>query len=96
MKLVEVRGDILVSWASDYGFDVFIKNCATQEEFEAWCGNWPDRQLAMRYQDTVYVKVPFRLDSYGEFCLDYDVLPVPEANARITLWNERYRKWLVV
>lgn len=96
MNLLEVRGNFLLVRSNDSKKEAFIGECATQGEFDSWRSVWPDEQLALRFQNTIYVKVPLRLDECGEFCLDYDVLPLAEANALISLWNERYKKWLVV
>lgn len=43
--------------------------------------------MACRFEEQVYIKTPQTLDENGEFSLDYDCLPIEEANARIETWN---------
>lgn len=88
MELLQVQGNSLANLPGDDGFDAQISDCATRQEFEAWSeGNGEDDSLATRFEGEVFVKIPQRSDENGDFSLDYDVLTVDAANARINRWN---------
>ena len=88
MKLLQVEGNSLANLPGDDGFDAQISDCATRQEFEAWSeGTGEDDSLATHFEGEVFVKIPQRSDENGEFSLDYDVLTVDAANARINRWN---------
>ncbi len=89
MKELCVEGDVAVNLPDDWGADSRIVEYRTREQFDGWCvgtGVSGDA-MACRYQEQVYVKVPQSLDEGGDFPLDYDCLPLDEANNRIERWS---------
>lgn len=85
MEKLIVDGDTLRNLPGFGGGEARIAPCETREEFESWREGGDS--LACRFEDRVYVKTPKSLSESGEFSLDYDCLPLEEANARIDGWN---------
>ena len=85
MKKLIVEGNEVVNLPGFAGGNARIAECATVEEFTTWCDGGDS--MACRYEDRVYVKTPKSLSESGEFSLDYDCLPLEQANARIENWG---------
>lgn len=58
-----------------------IPQCDTAEQFAAWREGGDS--MACRHQNRIYVKTSKSLNESSEFSLDYDCLPLEEANERI-------------
>jgi hypothetical protein len=67
------------------GGNARIRECQTPEQLAAWCE--AGDSMACRYENRIYIKTPKSLDRSGAFSLDYDCLPLEEANLRIEQWN---------
>ncbi len=88
MEPLKIEGDRLLNLPGPEDEDALIIECQTPQEFAAWCdgdGESGDA-MACRHEGRVHVKIPQRLHD-GEFSLDYDCLPLAEANERIREWN---------
>ena len=90
MEKLAVEGNRVLNLPGFSGGEARIAECQTPEQFAAWHDGADvngESTLACRYEDCVYVKTPKTLNADGEFSLDYDCLPIEEANARIEQWN---------
>ncbi len=85
MEFLKIENNTVLNLPDDAGPNALILECATREEFEVWCQE--GEAMACRFEEQVYVKAPQNLDENGEFSLDYDCVPIDEANARIKEWN---------
>ena len=90
MEKLFIKDDVVMNLPGDEGPNSRMVDCTTSEQFAAWCNGGDG--MACRYKDQVYVKVPQSLDENGEFSLDYDCIPLDEANNRIERWNTRQLK----
>jgi len=79
-----VDGNEIQNLPGFHGEDARISECETTQQFNSWAQEGDS--MACRYQNQIYIKIPKTL-SNGEFSLDYDCLPLEEANARIEKWN---------
>ena len=84
MEKLMVDGNEIQNLPGFHGEDAHIMECETMQQFESW--KQGGDTMACRYQNQVYIKIPKTL-SDSEFSLDYDCLPLEEANARIEKWN---------
>ena len=89
MEKLFVEGDVVANLPGVEGNSSSIAKCTTLEQFKQWCsGVGPEHDLmACNYGSQVYVKIPQSLDENGEFSLNYDCIPLEEANNRIERWN---------
>jgi len=85
MEKLIVENNEVVNLPGFAGGNARIVECENVEQFTAWCGGGDS--MACRYEDRVYVKTPKSLSESGEFSLDFDCLPLEQANARIERWN---------
>lgn len=92
MKQLRIENNEIVNLPGFRGGDARIAECETAQEFAVWSnGSSPAGEtLAARYQDQIYIKTPQTLSDDGEFSLEYDCLPLEEANQRIEQWNTRH------
>ncbi len=87
MELLKIEGNTVRNLPDDAGDHARILECATREEFDAWCG--AGEAMACRFEEQVTVKAPQKMEENGEFSLEYDCVLIDEANARIAAWNAR-------
>lgn len=87
MQKLKVQDDNVLNLPGFAGGDAArIMDCRTPEQFASWCEGGDS--MACRHENRVYVKIPKTLDASGDFSLDYDCLPLEEANDRIEKWNK--------
>ena len=85
MEKLTVEANRVLNLPGFGGGEARIVECATAEQFAAWCEGGDS--MACRHQNRVYVKTPKTLNENSEFSPDYDCLPLEEANDRIEQWN---------
>lgn len=90
MKKLQVQGETVLHLPEECEEHATIAACETPEQFSSW---GQSGGMACRYEGRVYVKVPQQLVVDGEFSLNYDCLPLEEANERIEQWNEQAQRF---
>jgi len=90
MKKLQVQGETVLDLPEGNQPHATIAACETEVDYSAWCQSGG---MACRYEGRVYVKVPQQLVVDREFSLNYDCLPLEEANERIEQWNAQAQRF---